>query len=59
MLVALFGFTPTLRKQIAALDKDGADSSEFRRLGNRNRLLGIFLAIVVVAIVFCMVVKPT
>jgi uncharacterized membrane protein len=59
VLVGALGYTPTLRQQIRTLDEQGADSDEFRRLSNRGRTLGIALAIIVLAIVFLMVTKPT
>lgn len=61
-LLLVLGFavyTPTLRAEIAALERSGADSEEFRRLASRGRTLGITLAVVVVVIVFLMVTKPT
>ena len=57
-LTAFLGYTPTLRRQIQALEADGFSSSAYQALARRGRLLGILLAILVVAIVFLMVVKP-
>ena len=51
-------YTPTLRRQIAALDASGPDSAAYRRLAARGQATGIALAVVVVVIVFLMVVKP-
>lgn len=51
-------YTPTLRRQIQALEKEGADSPEFQRLSQQGMILGIVLAVIVIAIVFLMVVKP-
>jgi uncharacterized membrane protein len=53
------GYTPTLRKQIAVLEAEGPGSAAYRRLASRGRALGITLAIIVIAIVFLMVMKPT
>ena len=55
--VGLFGYTPTLRAQIASL-ASGGEPVAYARLAARGRLLGILLAIDVLAIVFLMVVKP-
>ncbi|MGH2661290.1 MAG: DUF2269 family protein [Actinomycetota bacterium] len=52
-------YTPTLRKQIAVLESEGPASPTFRRLAARGRVVGIVLAVDVVAIVFLMVAKPT
>ena len=52
-------YTPTLRKQIEVLQSQGRDSAEYQRLSARGTRLGIFLAVVVIAIVFLMVTKPT
>jgi uncharacterized membrane protein len=52
-------YTPTLRKQIAELESESPASPTFRRLAARGRVVGIVLAVDVVAIVFLMVTKPT
>ena len=57
-LIALLGYTPTLRKQIEALDSTGLDSPEYRVLASRAGKLGGVLAVMVLAIVYMMVVKP-
>ena len=57
--VAIVFYSPTLKRQIAAYEVGGADSAEFQALGARGRMLGIVLAIIVVAIIVLMVVKPS
>lgn len=57
-LVAVFGYTPTLKGQIQALDRGGVTSPEYQGFSRRGRLLGALLGVVVIAIVFLMVVKP-
>jgi uncharacterized membrane protein len=61
ILVVLGGavFTPTLRKQIQVIEFEGPQSPEFQRLAKRGQAVGIFLGVVVIAIVFLMVTKPT
>jgi len=59
IVVGLAAYTPTLRRQIAVLESEGAASVEYRRLSQRGTIVGIVLAIIVIAIVFLMVVKPT
>jgi uncharacterized membrane protein len=59
VIVAAAIYTPTLRRQIATLESQGATSEEYRRLSSRGRTLGIVLAVLVVAIEFLMVTKPT
>jgi len=59
--LALVGFglySPTLSRQIRVYESDGPDAPEFHALGRRGRLLGILLAVIVVAIVALMVLKP-
>lgn len=56
--VAFFFYSPTLKRQIAAYESGGGVSDEFKRLGVRSRLIGLILAIIVVAIIVLMVVKP-
>ena len=58
-LVAIAFYSPTLKRQIAAYESGGAESAEFQALGARGRILGIVLAIIVVAILVLMVVKPS
>ncbi|HZQ06888.1 MAG TPA: DUF2269 family protein [Anaerolineae bacterium] len=58
ILLGLLFYTPTLRQQIAVLEKDGASSSEFQRLSQRGTLLGIVLAVIVLLILVMMVFKP-
>ncbi len=59
VLLGLFVYTPTLRRQITVLASAGPDSAEFRALSTRGTTVGILLAVDVVAIVFLMVTKPT
>ncbi len=56
--VGLLGFTPVLRRQIAALERRGPESREWQMLAARSGLLGIFVSILVLLIVFLMVTKP-
>ncbi len=58
VLLGLFGYTPTLRRQIQALDGAGFASPSYQALARRGTMLGIALAVLVVVIVFLMVVKP-
>jgi uncharacterized membrane protein len=51
-------YTPTLRRQIAVLETAGPASAEYLAVASRGRIVGIVLAVIVVAIVFLMVVKP-
>jgi uncharacterized membrane protein len=52
-------YSPTLKRQIAALEAGDPSSPEYRRLSQRGTVVGILLAIDVVVIVFLMVTKPT
>ena len=56
--VAIFGYTPTLRRQIEALDRSGARAPEYLALASRSTRLGAALGVLVAAIVILMVVKP-
>ena len=51
-------YTPTLRRQIAALDASGPGTPAYRGLAARGQATGVVLAAIVVVIVFLMVVKP-
>jgi uncharacterized membrane protein len=57
--VAILLYSPTLKSQIAAYEAGGAQTAEFQALGARGRMLGIVLAVLVVAILVLMVVKPS
>jgi uncharacterized membrane protein len=60
LLAVGFGvYTPTLRRQIALLESAGPTSADYLSVASRGRIVGVFLALVVLAIVFLMVVKPT
>ncbi len=56
--IALLFYSPTLTRQIAAYESGGPESPEFAALGNRGRVLGMLLAVLVVLILVMMVVKP-
>ena len=57
-VLAIGFYTPTLRKQIAALESRGANDAEFVRLSKRGSMLGGILGLIVLAIVGLMVYKP-
>lgn len=56
--VALAAYSPTLKRQIAALESAGADSPAYRAATGRGRAIGIVLGVLAILIVFDMVVKP-
>ena len=57
--LAAASYTPTLRRQIAALAAGGANSAEYQQLAARGTRIGILISILIVVIVFMMVTKPT
>lgn len=59
VVVGFAGYTPTLRAQIAAVERDGVDGPQARRLAQRGQILAGVLAVIVLAILFLMVFKPT
>lgn len=56
--IGLLGYTPTLRRQIAALERTGADSPQYRALARRGNILGAALGVVVLALLALMIAKP-
>jgi uncharacterized membrane protein len=56
--VAIVFYSPTLKRQIAAYEASGAQSPEFVALGARGQMIGAVLAVLVIAIIALMVVKP-
>jgi uncharacterized membrane protein len=59
LVVGVGIYTPTLRRQITALESHGPASPEYQRLSRRGTLTGAALAVIVVAMVFLMVTKPS
>lgn len=51
-------YTPSLRRQIAALETDGATSAAYKTADARARGAGIFMGVLLVGVVFVMVFKP-
>jgi uncharacterized membrane protein len=58
IVLAAAGYSPSLRRGIAALAAGGPDSAEYRHAAARGRTIGIVLTIIAVAIVYLMVTKP-
>jgi uncharacterized membrane protein len=56
--VAFLLYSPTLTRLIAAYESGGAATPEFAALSARSRTVGILLAVIVVAILVLMVLKP-
>ena len=56
--VAFLFYSPTLTKLIASYESGGAATAEFKALSGRSRMVGILLAVLVVAIIVLMVIKP-
>lgn len=58
-LLAVFVYTPTLRRQIQLLEAGSGGTPEYQRVSQRGTVVGIALAVMVIGIVYLMVVKPT
>ncbi len=58
VLAGIFGYSPTLRAQIAAVDREGIASPAARALATRGYVWSAVLGVVVFAIVVLMVFKP-
>lgn len=57
-LFGLFGYSPTLRKQIAFAESAGTDSDEYKSVAWRGTILGIALGVVVLLILLLMAFQP-
>jgi uncharacterized membrane protein len=59
LVIAITLITPNFRRSLRALEDQGADSAAYKTAMSRGRTFGILVSVLVVAIVFLMVVKPT
>ncbi len=59
VLVAVLGYSPALRRQLALAAGGDTGSAEYEAVSRRATVSGIVTAVLVVAIVFFMVTKPT
>ena len=58
IVVAVAFYTPAVRRQIEALESSGEASPAYQQRAGQARVYGIIAAVIAVAIVFMMVVKP-
>jgi uncharacterized membrane protein len=59
VVIALAGYSPSLRRQIKALEAEGAGSATYLLWAGRARITGIVSGVFALVIVFLMVVKPS
>jgi uncharacterized membrane protein len=59
VVLAVVGYSPALRQQLALAEAARIDSDEYRQVARRGGILGGILAVIVVIIIFLMVTKPT
>jgi uncharacterized membrane protein len=59
VVLAVVGYSPALRQQLALAEAGRIDSDEYRQVARRGGILGGILAVIVVIIIFLMVTKPT
>ncbi len=57
-LIGLFGYSPTLGKQIALAEGVGADSKEYKAVAWRGAFIGILAGLIVLIIIYLMVFQP-
>ena len=58
VLLAVLVYSPTLRKQVALLEAGSGATPEYKSVSQRGTVVGIVLAVLVIAIVYLMVTKP-
>ena len=58
LLLGLFGYTPTIRKQIAFAESTGADSDEYKSAAWRGTIIGIAIGVIVLLILLLMSFQP-
>lgn len=59
LVIAFAVITPNFQRSLRALEADGAESATYKAAMARGRTFGIVVSVLVLAIVFLMVVKPT
>jgi uncharacterized membrane protein len=59
VVLAIAGFTPALREQVALAEAGRVASDEYRQMAKRSSVIGGILGAIVVVIIFFMVTKPT
>jgi len=59
VIVAVAGYSPALRQQVALAEAGRVDSDEYRWVARRGGVTGGVLGVIVVVIIFFMVTKPT
>lgn len=57
-MTGLLAYTPTLKRQIEIVEELGPAAEAYKQISRRSTRLGIVLAVLAVAIVFLMVIKP-
>ncbi len=58
IFAAYLGYSPALRAQIAAVERDGVASASAKGLAVRGNVWAAFLAVLIVAILVLMIFKP-
>lgn len=58
-IVAFAGYTPTLKRQIAAVVRGGTTDPDAVRLALRGQILAAVMGVLVLAILFLMIFKPS
>jgi uncharacterized membrane protein len=59
VVLAVVGYTPALRQQVALAEAGRVGSDEYRQVAKRGGIIGGILGVIVVIIIFFMVTKPT
>lgn len=59
IVLAYAAYTPTLTRQIAAVERDGVASESVRQLSVRGQIWAAVIGVLVVAILILMIFKPT
>lgn len=59
VVLAVAGYSPALRQQVALAEAGRVDSDEYRQVAKRGGIIGGTLGVIVVVIIFFMVTKPT
>ena len=59
IVLGIFGYTPTLSKQIGFAESSGADSAEYKAAAWRGTIIGIVIGVIALVVLYLMMFQPS